>query len=109
VVGLLSASITYEIQDHPEIPATFINQINIDRVTFVSNAQLQDFLEGTTANPSQVTAAIDINAEARLYSLKMALLLLAAIATLMVLPVRRLPGFGRRSAQNKQDNAGPAA
>jgi predicted MFS family arabinose efflux permease len=109
VVGLLSASITYEIQDHPEIPATFINQINIDRVTFVSNEQLQDFLEGTTANPNQVTAAIDINAEARLYSLKMALLLLAAIAALMVLPVRRLPGFGRRSAQNKQDNAGPAS
>lgn len=98
VVGLLSASIAYEIRDHPEIPATFINQINIDRVTFVSNVQLEDFLAGTTASPTQVREAININADARLYSLKMALLFLAAIAALMVLPVRRLPGFRRPPA-----------
>ncbi len=109
VVSLLSASITYEIQDHPEIPATFINQINIDRVTFVSNVQLQDFLAGTTASPSQVREAININAEARLYSLKMALLFLAAIAALMVLPVRRLPGFRRSSARGQQENSGSAS
>jgi predicted MFS family arabinose efflux permease len=108
VVGLLSASITYEIQDHPEIPPNFINQINIDRVTFVSNVQLQDFLAGTTASPNQVREAININAEARLYSLKMALLFLAAIAALMVLPVRRLPGFSRSSKRSKQDNASSA-
>ena len=109
VVSLLSASITYEIQDHPEIPATFINQINIDRVTFVSNVQLQDFLAGTTASPNQVREAININAEARLYSLKMALLFLAAIAALMVLPVRRLPGFRRSSARGQQENSGSAS
>lgn len=109
VVSLLSASITYEIQDHPEIPSTFINQINIDRVTFVSNVQLQDFLAGTTASPNQVREAININAEARLYSLKMALLFLAAIATLMVLPVRRLPGFRRTSTRGQQENSGSAS
>ena len=109
VVSLLSASITYEIKDHPEIPATFISQINIDRVTFVSNVQLQDFLAGTTASPKQVSEAISINAEARLYSLKMALLFLAAVAALMVLPVRRLPGFSRSSARNQQENSSSAS
>jgi hypothetical protein len=108
VVGLLSASIAYEIQDHPEIPPTFINQINLDRVTFVSNVQLQEFLAGTTASPRQVNEALNINSEARLYSLKMAILFLAFIAALMVLPVRGLPGFSRSAARNKQESSDSA-
>lgn len=109
VVGLLSASIAYEIKDHPEIPATLINQINLDRVTFVSNVQLKNFLAGTTATPRQVAEALQINAESRLYALKLAFLFLSGIALLMVLPVRRLPGFGRSPARGKQGNGGPAA
>jgi MFS family permease len=108
VVGLLSASIAHEINDHPEIPATFINQINLDRVTFVSNVQLENFLAGTTATPRQVAEAVKINAESRLYALRLAFLFLAGIALLMVLPVRRLPGFGRSPAWSGQDHTGPA-
>jgi hypothetical protein len=68
--------------------------------------QLQDFMEATSATPKQVNEALQINTESRLYALKLAFLFLAGIALLMVLPVRRLPGFRRISAQNKQDNAG---
>jgi MFS family permease len=96
VVGLLSASIAYEINVHPEIPASLLDQINLDRVTFVSNVQLLDVLDATTATPQQVDEALQINAESRLYALKLAFLFLAGIALLMVLPVRRLPGFGKR-------------
>lgn len=109
VVGLLSASIAYEISIHPEIPVSLLDQINLDRVNFVSNVQLLDVLDATTATPQQVDEALQINAESRLYALKLAFLFLAAIALLMVLPVRRLPGFGRRSAQSKQGNDGPAS
>ena len=109
VVGLLTASIAYEISDHPEIPADLIDQINLDRATFVSNAQLKDFLAGTTASPRQVSEAVTINAGARLYSLKMALLFLAGIALLMVFPVRRLPGFGRMSARKNRGGDDPTA
>ena len=104
VVGLLTASIAYEISDHPEIPASLIGQINLDRVTFVSNVQLQDYLKATTATPKQVHEALLINTESRLYALKLAFLFLAGIALLMVLPVRRLPGFRRIAASHKQDN-----
>ena len=107
VVGLLTASIAYEIQDHPEIPVTLINQINLDRATFVSNEQLKGILAGTTASPRQVSEAVNINAEARLYSLKMALLILAGIALLMVFPVRRLPGFRRLEDGSRRSRAGP--
>jgi MFS family permease len=109
VVGLLTASIAYEISDHPEIPATLIDQINLDRATFVSNAQLKEFLAGTTASPRQVSEAVAINAGARLYSLKMALLFLAGIALLMVFPARRLPGFGRSSAGKDRGGSGTCA
>jgi MFS family permease len=105
VVGLLSASIAYEINVHPEIPASLLDQINLDRVTFVSNVQLLDVLDATTATPQQVDEALQINAESRLYALKLAFLFLAGIALLMVLPVRRLPGFGRSSARGSQNNA----
>ncbi len=104
VVGLLTASIAYEVADHPEIPATLIDQINLDRATFVSNEQLKDFLAGTTASPRQISEAVNINAEARLYSLKMALLFLAGIALLMVFPVRRLPGFRRAKSATKSNS-----
>lgn len=95
VVGLLASSIQYEIRDHPEIPASLIAQVNLDRATFLSNEQLQGILANTSASPRQVVEALNINAEARLYSLKLTFLFLAAIALLMVIPVRRLPGFAR--------------
>ncbi|MBP7917551.1 MAG: MFS transporter, partial [Arenimonas sp.] len=109
VVSLLSASIAYEINIHPEIPASLLDQINLDRVNFVSNVQLLDVLDATTATPRQVDEALQINAESRLYALKLAFLFLAGIALLMVLPVRRLPGFGRSRAKSNQDHAGPAS
>lgn len=95
LVGLLAANIAQEVRDHPEIPASLIEQVNIDRATFLSNDHLQDILAGTTASPRQVAEALKVNAEARLYALKMAFLSLAGIALLMVVPVRRLPGFSR--------------
>lgn len=104
VVSLLAASIGQEIRDHPEIPASLIAQVNIDRATFLSNEQLQDILANTTASPRQVAEALKVNAEARLYALKMTFLLLAAAALLMVVPVRRLPGFNRAM----RNGTGPA-
>ena len=108
VANLLAASIAEEVRDHPDIPASLIEQVNIDRATFLSNEQLEDIMAGTTASPRQLSEALKVNAEARLYALKMTFLLLATGALLMVVPVRRLPGFSRAMRSGLPQDAGPA-
>jgi predicted MFS family arabinose efflux permease len=92
VVGLLGANVHKNVHEHPHIPASLIEQVNLNRPAFLSNDQLEVVLDRTTATPRQREAAAEINAEARLRSLKLTLLFLAGLALLMVVPARGLPG-----------------
>jgi len=93
-VSLLSGIIQSQANDHPEIPASLVEQVNFDNVNFMTNDQLESALSGATdATPEQVEAAIAINEEARLVALKVSLLGLAGLALLAIVPALRMPGF----------------
>ena len=94
-VGILSVNIERSLVDNPAIPPDLIRQVDLDRATFVSNERLKDVMISTTATPEQISEAVRINAEARLRALKLSLLMLAAVALLVIVPVGRLPGYVR--------------
>jgi hypothetical protein len=92
-VGVLSALIVNAVVDHPTIPPSLVEQVNLDRVDFVSNDDLANVLSGTTATPEQVAEAVRINADARLQALKISFLILAGIALLAIIPAWGLPPY----------------
>ncbi len=92
-VTVLSGLIQTQVNEHPEIPASLVEQVNMDNVNFLTNAQLESVLESTTATPEQAAAAIAINEDARLLALKISLLGLASLALLAIVPAGRMPGF----------------
>ncbi len=93
VVGILSLNIQRGLVDNPTIPPALIQQVNLDQATFVSNDRLESTMANTTATPEQIAEAVRINAAARLRSLKLSFLSLAAISLLMIVPSRRLPRY----------------
>jgi len=93
LVGLLSAAVLYRLADNSVLPAEFLGQINLDSINFVSNGQLQTALATTAASADQVAEAVRVNTEARLWALKIGLLLMAGVALLAILPASRLPGY----------------
>lgn len=106
-VGILSVNIERSLIDHPTIPAALINQVDLDRATFVSNARLQEVMVGTTATPEQIDAAVRINSDARLRALKLSFLLLASVALLVIAPAGRLPNLLRGGTPRGPPHAGP--
>lgn len=92
-VGVLSALIVNAVVDHPTLPPALVEQVNLDRVDFVSNDDLQAVLQGTTATPAQVTEAVRINEAARLQALRISFLILAGIALLAIIPAWGLPPY----------------
>ncbi|MDF2920196.1 MAG: transporter [Microbacterium sp.] len=93
LVGILTANVTAAATASTEIPDELISQIDLDRTTFIGNDQLRGVLEGTDATPEQVTAAVEINEEVRLRSLKLGLLILAGVSLVAILPASRLPDY----------------
>jgi MFS family permease len=93
VAGILSANVQRALVDHPTIPAELISQVDLDSVTFVSNVRLLETMSRTTATPAQVSAALQINAEARLRALQLTFLLLTCLGLLAFVPAGRLPDY----------------
>ena len=102
LVGVLSASIHREVVDHPLMPPELIEQVNLDRATFVSNERLHEVMLTTSATPEQMEEAIRINADARLHALHIAFLFFAGLALLMIIPARRLPAIKRHSSAARE-------
>lgn len=78
LIGLLSTNVMRDLTDNPIIPQELKKQVGLDNITFVSNDRLFETLSATTAAPYQVAEALSINTEARLRSLKVCLLAMAA-------------------------------
>lgn len=93
LVTILSVTIGRAVTEHVELPETLVAQVNMDNINFVSNDELRGVLAETTASESQVDAAVEINEEARLRSLKRGLLVLAGISATAILPAGRLPRY----------------
>lgn len=93
LVSLLALNVGRAVVEHPELPPSLVAQVPMDDVNFISNDDLRVVLEGTDATPEQVDAAVALNEQARLNTLKLGLLLLAAVSALAILPASRLPQY----------------
>lgn len=93
LVSLLGISVGRAVTEHPELPPSLVAQVNMDDINFISNDDLRVVLERTDATPEQVDAAVTINEDSRLGTLKLGLLILAGISALAILPASRLPRY----------------
>jgi predicted MFS family arabinose efflux permease len=93
LVGLLSSAILYRLADNPLLPPEVQSQVNLDNINFVSNDRLATIMAGTNATPEQVEEAVRVNTESRLRALKIALLIMACLSLLAIIPAGRLPGY----------------
>ena len=90
-VGLLTL-IASSALSRTDLPPEF-NLDNMERVDFVTNAQLESLLATTNATPQQVDELVLINEEARVAALRASFLLLALICLLGIFPAARLPKY----------------
>src|SRR5699024_6293019 len=70
-----------------------VAQVDLDQANFISNDDLDEVLSRTTATPEQVDAAVALNEEQRLRTLKIGFLILAGISAAAALPASRLPRY----------------
>ncbi len=93
LVTTLGMGIGGAVAQHPELPESLVQQVDLDNANFISNEDLREVLARTTADPSQVDAAVTLNEEQRLRTLKLGFLLLASVSALAALPASRLPRY----------------
>ncbi|CAD5138612.1 MFS transporter [Microbacterium sp. Nx66] len=93
LVSLLALNVGRAVVEHPELPPSLVSQVDLNEVNFISNDELRAVLEITDATPEQVDAAVAVNEESRLRTLKLGLLILAAVSALAILPASRLPQY----------------
>jgi MFS family permease len=93
LVGLLSSIIITHVADNPVISAELKDEVNLNNLTFFSDAQLKQRLAGTSATPAQLDEALRINADARIRALRAGFLLMAGLALLALVPCNWLPDY----------------
>lgn len=93
LVTTLGLGIGSAVADHPELPPELAEQVDLDNANFISNDELRAVLADTTADAAQVEAAVALNEEQRLRTLKLGFLLLAGISAIAALPASRLPKY----------------
>ena len=91
-VGLLSLLISTAFV-RSDLPVSLEQEINFDKIDFVSNDQLKAVLAQTSTTPEQIDAAVAINEDARLGALRATFLLLALISLLALIPSTKLPDY----------------
>jgi len=109
MVGILSLNLERSLIDHPILPPALIKKVDLNNVTFISNAHLIDALANTTATPEQVKEAVRVNADARLQALRLSLFFLAGMALLVIIPAGGLPNYVPGNVPNGHSEATPAS
>lgn len=93
LVTMLSLNFTQAVTEHPELPDELVAQVDLDQVNFISNDELREKFAETDASPEQIDAAVAINEEERLRTLRMGFLVLAGLSLVAALPASRLPRY----------------
>ncbi|WMY79067.1 hypothetical protein [Citricoccus sp. I39-566] len=93
LVTVLSTGISQAVDEHPVLPPELVAQVDLDNANVVNNEDLRALLEDTTASPEQVEAAVALNEEQRLRTLKLGFLLQAAVSVVAAIPASRLPRY----------------
>ncbi|MGB4135275.1 MAG: MFS transporter [Microbacterium sp.] len=106
LVTLLSLGFTQAVMDHEDLPAELVEEVQLDEVNFISNDDLRAKFEETSATPEQVDAAVNINEEQRLRTLKLGFLVLAGLSAIAALPASRLPRYRPEEIPDPSDIAG---
>lgn len=93
-VTLLSSIVMSSLKESPVItPEVIEEQLYLDNIDFVSNDDLDEFIEEIDLTPRQEAEIVDINVDARLMALKISFLVLASIALLAIIPAGGLPEY----------------
>ncbi len=95
VIGVLAGSVRHEVESNPLISSELKSQVDLDRVSFISNDRLRSYLSRTITSEGQLAKAVRINTEARLHSLKVCFFVLSGLALLALLPSALLPDHDR--------------
>jgi predicted MFS family arabinose efflux permease len=93
LVAVLGINVTQAVASNVELPPTLVSQVDLDSVNFISNERLREVLDDTDATDAQVDAAVDVNSEARIDSLRLGLLVLAGFSAIAIFPASRLPSY----------------
>ncbi|KNY07498.1 MFS transporter [Microbacterium sp. GCS4] len=93
LVSLLGLGVARAVVEHPELPPELVAQVDLDEVNFISNDDLRAVLAQTDATPAQIDAAVEVNEQTRLGTLRLGLLILAGISAIAILPASRLPRY----------------
>lgn len=91
LIGMLGVLIHTNLIDNPLIPRELKRQVNLNNIDFISNEQLLEVMQSTTATPEQVNEAVRINTSTRLLALKVTFLVMAGMALIGFIPARDLP------------------
>nr|WP_051162640.1 MFS transporter [Nocardia transvalensis] len=93
LVTILSFTLGNALAAHDDVPQSIIDRAGLDNADFVANDQLRETLEGKGATPTEIDAAVSVNEDARLDTLKFGLLILAAVSATAIIPAGRLPDY----------------
>ncbi|KKI21432.1 MULTISPECIES: MFS transporter [unclassified Leucobacter] len=93
LVTVLSLGFTQAVTEHDDLPKALAEEVQLDQVNFISNDELRTKFEETSATPAQIDAAVAINEEQRLRTLKIGFLVLAGLSAIAALPASRLPRY----------------
>lgn len=93
LVTTLGLGIGRAVTEHPDLPPELVAQVDLNNANFVSNDQLRAALANTDATEEQIDAAVALNEEQRLRTLKLGFLILAGISAIAAIPASRLPRY----------------
>lgn len=92
-VSMLGGFVSRDVTASTVFSDELVQEVNLDRADFITNEQLKVVLEETGATPAEVDAAVEVLSDARLDSLRITLMLLAALALLAIVPAGGIPDF----------------
>jgi MFS family permease len=94
LIAALTASFLAGIEANPDVPDDVVNQANVQLAAgapFVSDAQLQTALDDAGVTGAAAEAVVDVNQQARIDGLRVALIVLAGIALVALFFSGRIP------------------
>jgi hypothetical protein len=107
LVTVLGIRVTDAVARNVELPDRLVAQVDLDNINFVANDRLRDVLSQTDATDAQIDEAIAINTDARLDTLRLGLLILAAVSAVAILPASRLPDYLPREIPDPREPVAP--